>query len=493
MGAVLPLRMTFAIVDDLYVESLQSSYHNGTATPSDVVGSVYTRISDYPDQAIWITLIPKSDALTRARRLESQYPDPSSRPSLYGIPFSVKDSIDIADLPTTLACPSYAYTATSTAPVVQRLLAAGGILIGKANLDQFATGLNGTRSPYGIPRCVHDHEYISGGSSSGSVVSVAAGLVSFTVSTDTAGSTRVPAALNGVVGLKPTLGTISTVGLVPACKTADCVCVIAPTIDSTLKAYEVMHGYDEDDVYARDPQQLAILANQPALLSRSGASAENTYALPPQELVDSVLSPEYASVYGRFLSRLRLESTFKLANEFDYSPFAAANAMLYGSSIVAQRIVAFKDYIDSHGYEKLHPVTEDIFRASDGFSAVQAYQDIFELAKYRRLAAKQFSSSIGVENGGPDCGIDVLIVPSTATHPTVDEMLDDPIDLNKQLGSFTHFVNLLDLCAVAVPLKAHWTSKNGKKMPFSVTLISLPGRDGDLLELGRMIMEMRVD
>ncbi|KAK5383785.1 hypothetical protein LTS13_001977 [Exophiala xenobiotica] len=486
--------MTFADVDDLNVESLQSLYHNGTTTPSEVVGSVYTRISNYPDKAVWITLIPESEALTRARRLESQYLDPSSRPSLYGIPFSVKDSIDIADLPTTLACPSYAYTATSTAPVVQRLLAAGGILIGKTNLDQLATGLNGTRSPYGIPRCVHDHEYISGGSSSGSVVSVAARLVSFTVSTDTAGSTRVPAALNGVVGLKPTLGTISTVGLVPACKTADSVCVIAPTIDSTLKAYEVMRGYDEDDVYARDPQQLAILANQPVLLPRSGSSVGITYALPPRELVDSVLSPEYASIYGRFLSRLRLERTFKLANEFDYSPFASANAMLYGSSIVAQRIVAFKDYIDAHGYGKLHPVIQDIFKASDGFTAVQAYQDIFELAKYKRLAAKEFNSSVGVENGGRDGGgIDVLIVPTTATHPTVDEMLDDPIDLNKRLGSFTHFVNLLDLCAVAVPLKVHWTSKNGKKMPFSVTLISMPGRDRDLLELGRRIMEMRVD
>jgi len=255
-----------------------------------------------------------------------------------------------------------------------------------------------------------------------------------------------------------------------------------------------MRGYDEDDVYAREPQQLAILYNQPVLLPRSGSSVGITYALPPRVLVDSVLSPEYASLYGRFLSRLRLERTFKLADGFDYSPFASANAMLYGSSIVAQRIVAFKNYIDAHGYEKLHPVIQDIFKASDGFTAVQAYQDIFELAKYKRLAAKEFTSSIGVQNGGRDGGgVDVLIVPSTATHPTVDGMLDDPIELNKRLGSFTHFVNLLDLCAVAVPLKAHWTSKNGKKMPFSVTLISMPGRDRDLLELGRRIMEMRVD
>jgi allophanate hydrolase len=238
---------------DLSIERLRESYHQKTITPSDVVRTVYTRIANYPDKAVWITLIDQKIALERAQKLSQQYPEADARPALYGIPFSVKDSIDIADMPTTLACPSYTYTATTTAPVVQRILDAGGILIGKTNLDQFATGLNGTRSPYGMPRCVRDPEYISGGSSSGGVVSVGAHLVSFAVTIDTAGSTRVPAALNGLVGLKPTLGTISTVGLVPACKTADCVTIIAPTIETSREALDVLQSYDEDDVYAREP------------------------------------------------------------------------------------------------------------------------------------------------------------------------------------------------------------------------------------------------
>ena len=249
---------------DLSIEGLRESYREKAVNPSDVIRTVYSRMANFSDKAVWITLIDQDVALKRAQELSQEFPDADVRPALYGIPFSVKDSIDIAGMPTTLACPSYAYTATKTAPVVQRILDAGGILIGKTNLDQFATGLNGTRSPYGIPRCVRDPEYISGGSSSGGAASVGAHLVSFAVATDTAGSTRVPAALNGLVGLKPTLGTISTVGLVPACKTADCITIIAPTIETAKCALDVMQSYDEDDEYAREPWELACLAQQPS-------------------------------------------------------------------------------------------------------------------------------------------------------------------------------------------------------------------------------------
>lgn len=468
-----PIPVKPALWDDLSIETLRGLYELDKLTPSNVVRHSYARISVYHDKAVWITLVSEGDALKRAADLTRQYPDPKNRPPLYGIPFSVKDSIDIAGMPTTLACASYAYTASKTAPVVQRILDAGGMLIGKTNLDQFATGLNGTRSPYGVPRCVHDADYISGGSSSGSVVSVAAKLVSFSVATDTAGSTRVPSALNGMVGLKPTLGTVSTVGLVPACKTADCITIIAPTIETTTAALDVMQAYDEDDIYARDEQQLAALARQPSWKLSSSTPALR-FGLPPQALLDSVLSPEYGRLFGQFLSGLK-GVNLTSSSTFDYEPFAAANAMLYGSSIVSQRIVAFKDYLDAHGYDELHPVVREIFGASAGFDAVRAYEDIFALTKYRRLAHRQFSTGT----------LDILIVPSTATHPTVAEILAHPIDLNKRLGSFTHFVNLLDLCAVAVPLRASWKSKNGKDMPFGVTLISTPGRDRDLLDLGR--------
>lgn len=504
--------------DDLSIETLHALYDRGTTTPAAMVRSVYERIAAYSDKAVWITLVSQEEALRRAEELQRRYADHGAqnprRPALFGIPFSVKDSIDIKDMPTTMACPSYAYTATATAPVVQRILDAGGILIGKTNLDQFATGLNGTRSPYGIPRCVHDPDYISGGSSSGSVVSVAANLVSFTVATDTAGSTRVPAALNGMIGLKPTLGTISTVGLVPACKTADCITIIARTVESTLAALDVMQAYDEDDIFSREPQQLAMLAQQEqqrwtqweSLSSLSLSltpSAEHTgpqrlrIGLPPRDLLDSALSPEYARLFDRFTARLtgldgiQVIPASATASEFDYAPFAAANAMLYGSSIVAQRISAFKEYLDLHGHDQLHPVIREIFQASAGFDAVRAYEDIFALASSRRRAAKQFRRG---SNSEDESGIDILVVPSTATHPTVEEMLADPVEMNKRLGSFTHFVNLLDLCAVSIPVTgATWKSRRrGRDMPFGVTLISLPGSDRRLLQLGRRLQDLRV-
>jgi allophanate hydrolase len=480
---------------DLSIEGLRESYREKAVNPSDVIRTVYRRIANYFDKAVWITLIDQDVALKRAQELSQRFPDADARPALYGIPFSVKDSIDIAGMPTTLACPSYAYTATKTAPVVQRILDAGGILIGKTNLDQFATGLNGTRSPYGIPRCGHDPEYISGGSSSGGAAGVGARLVSFAVATDTAGSTRVPAALNGLVGLKPTLGTISTVGLVPACKTADCITIIARTTETTRCALDVMQSYDEDDEYAREPWELACLAQQPSWFLSGSSTTSVRYGLPPKDLVDSALSPPYAGLFSRFLKSLGKTEMMSKVSAFDYAPFDQANAMLYGSSIVSQRIVAFKDYLYTHGYDKLHPAVADIFSASAGFDAVQAYEDIFSLKKYKRLAHKAFRggpSIPSVTREEADERIDVLIVPSTTTHPTVEEMLADPLALNKRLGTFTHFVNLLDLCALSVPIKASWKSRNGKNMPFGVTLIALPGRDRDLLDLGERLIEMDV-
>ncbi|OIW22776.1 amidase signature enzyme [Coniochaeta ligniaria NRRL 30616] len=377
-------------IESLDIGLLQSGYEKGLFTPSDVVRAVFDRIDAYPDKAVWITLLSRDHAIADAERLTQLHANDKPLPPLYGIPFSVKDSIDIAGYPTTLAC---------------------AILIGKTNLDQFATGLSGHRSPYGTPRCVHDASYISGGSSSGSAVSVAADLVSFTVATDTAGSTRVPAALNGLVGLKPTLGTVST------------------TVDDARAAWLVMRGYDEADVYAR-----AALPAWPNAWPT--ARADLRFGVPPLELLEK-LSPAYASLFA-----------------------VAANDMLYGSSVVAQRLVAFDEYIASHGLDGLHPVVIDIFAASGGFDAAEV----------------QFRDAL-----------DVLVVPSTVTHFTVAEMDEDPIGRNKVMGTFTHFVNLLDLCAVQVPAGT-WRNGQGRAMPFGVTLIGQAGRDGELMELGRELM-----
>jgi Asp-tRNA(Asn)/Glu-tRNA(Gln) amidotransferase A subunit family amidase len=282
------------------------------------------------------------------------------------------------------------------------------------------------------------------------------------------------------------LGTISTVGLVPACKTADCITIIAKTVQTTRSALRVMRSYDENDIFARDNLQLAVLASQPSLWDPRLDSRVIRYAVPPQETISLALSETYLDLFGKVLQKLSSLDFLAEETAFDYTPFASANAMLYGSSIVSQRIAAFKKYLDTTGMGDMHPTVRDIFNASQGLDAVRAYEDIFALTEHRRKAMRQFRSWSLLT---PKTGLDVLIVPSTATHPTVPEMLADPLELNKRLGSFTHFVNLLDLCAVAVPVGGTWTSKNGKMMPFSVTLISTPGRDEDLLELAQRLLK----
>lgn len=447
----------------LDVASLQSVYSTRELSPLDVVHFIYKQIASYHDKAVWIHLISIADALDYASSLVQRFKG-KPLPPLYGVPFSVKDSIDVAGIPTTVACRSFAYNPTRTAPVVQKILDAGGILIGKTNLDQFATGLVGHRSPYGTPRCVFDSDYISGGSSSGSAVSVAACLVSFTVATDTAGSTRVPATLNGLVGLKPTLGTLSTVGLVPACKTADCITVITRTFADVRAAWEVMKGYDDEDVYAR--------SSLPSCLPWPSAIR---FGVPPDNLL-ALLSTDYARLFSLVVELLS-SSLGCVRTPFDYGAFQSANNMLYGTSIVAQRLVAFDSYLQIHGPDDLHPVIREIFSSSSGFDAVRAYQDIFDLASYKRRAEIQFRD------------IDILVVPSTIKHFTVAEIDEDPIGRNKLMGTFTHFVNLLDLCAVSVPA-GMWKNARGNEMPFGVTLIGQAGRDKDLMELGSRLMKV---
>ncbi|KAH8902872.1 putative glutamyl-tRNA amidotransferase subunit A [Coniochaeta sp. PMI_546] len=424
--------------ESLNIDLLRSGYEKGLFTPSDVVRAVFDRIDAYPDKAVWISLVSREHALADAERLTQLHANSKPPPPLFGIPFSVKDSIDVAGYPTTLACPSFAYAAERTAPVVQRIIDAGGIFIGKTNLDQFATGLSGHRSPYGTPRCVCDPDYISGGSSSGSAVS-------------------------------PTLGTVSTVGLVPACKTADCVTVIAKTVDDAKAAWRVMKGYDENDVYAR--ANLPVWPN-PWPTARTGLS----FGVPPPELLE-LLSPDYAELFASVTETLSTRLGLLKAS-FDYSPFQSANDMLYGSSIVAQRLVAFDDYIAAHGLDDLHPVVKEIFAASSGFDAVRAYKDIFALQALRRRAEMQFRDRV-----------DVLVVPSTVAHFTVAEMEERPLERNRLMGAFTHFVNLLDLCAVQVPAGT-WRNGKGVVMPFGVTLIGQAGRDEELLDLGKDLMEV---
>ncbi|OAP57194.1 allophanate hydrolase [Fonsecaea erecta] len=460
-------------ISSLNVVDLRAHYASRRLSPVDVVRHVYDRIRSYQerDPAVWIHLIPQSTAVMRAEELVATYYSSDDRPlpSLFGIPFSVKNSIDVKGLPTTLACSTFSYTPEETAPVVSRILAAGGILIGATNLDQFATGLTGVRSPYGIPRCVFDADYVSGGSSSGSAVSVAASLVSFTVCTDTGGSTRVPAAYNGLVGLKPTLGTISTVGLVPACKNIDCVCMMARTMDDAEQVWDVMRAFDERDVYARRELPVWSPWKDPI-----------RFAIPPEDLLHD-MSPAYAELFQNVVTALRSRSDWCVEAEgFDYAPFGAANQMLYDSSIVSQRLLAFEGYIKTWGLEHLHPAIQTTFRQAmdNRFSAERAYDDIFTLAGHRRQAEMQFRDHI-----------DVLVVPSTIDHPTVAQLAEEPMARNKVLGRFTNFVNLLDLAAVSVPA-GWWLNPGGKKMPFGVTVVGQAGKDRELMAFGQEVVRM---
>jgi allophanate hydrolase len=459
-------------ISSLDIADLSTHYANKTLSPAAVVRHVYERISSYQDKSVWIYLVPESESLARAEELASTYQHSnysSPLPPLFGIPFSVKDSVDIIGLPTTLACPSFAYKAAATAPAIARLLTAGAILIGKTNLDQFATGLAGVRSPYGAPRCVYDAEYISGGSSSGSAVSVAASLVSFTVCTDTGGSTRVPAALNGLVGLKPTLGTISSQGLFPACKNIDCVCVMSRNMEDAEAVLKVMKWYDERDVCARRELPRWEAWHEPVRLG-----------IPPHDLLHD-LSPAYAGLFVRITDNLKDQPGWCVQSDgFDYRPFELANQMLYDSSIVSQRLLAFDPFIASHGLEDLHPAIKTTFQTAmdNRFSAVRAYEDIFTLASHKRQAEYQFRDNI-----------DILIVPSTVDHFTVAELEEKPMERNKVMGRFTSFVNLLDLAAVTVPV-GWWINKNGKDMPFGVTVIGQAGKDKELMAFGKKLMEM---
>lgn len=471
-------------IESLEIEDLLVGYRKQRFAPVDVINEVYDRIDAYheKDKAVWITLIPREQATAYAAALENKYAGESSSravglPPLYGVPFSVKDSFDVVTFSTTVACPSYAYQPSRTATVVQRLLDAGAIMVGKTNLEQFATGLTGCRSPYGTPRCVYDPAYVTGGSSSGAAVSVGARLVSFAVGSDTAGSIRMPAALNGLVGWKPTLGTLSAVGVVPAVATVDCVCVIAKTVDDAQAAWNVMKGFDEEDPYAR-----RVLPEWPWPFPRGGQSEQIRFGVPPPELLE-VLSPDYATLFSAAVETLTSAVGMALT-AFDYTPFQAANEMLYGSSIVTQRLVAFEDYIRKHGLEQLHPAVGAVFAAASSspqgapWTAVDAHRDLQALQWQRRAAEAVFRDSI-----------DILVVPTAPTHFTVAEVDEDPLGTNKVLGAFSQFVNPLDLCAVAVPAGT-WKNPGGRVMPFGITLIGQAGRDEEILDLGRRVMNV---
>ncbi|MGB9364745.1 MAG: allophanate hydrolase [Xanthobacteraceae bacterium] len=427
--------------------------HRGGASPQDTIAQCYARIRAHNDPAIFITLRDEADACAEARASAAK--GNTSLP-LYGVPFAVKDNIDVAGLRTTAACPAFAYTAKADAMCVARLRAAGAICIGKTNLDQFATGLVGVRSPYGVPRNVFDTKLIPGGSSSGSAVAVAAGLVPFALGTDTAGSGRVPAALGNIVGLKPSLGVVSTAGVVPACRTLDCVSVFALTVDEAWAAFAAMAGQDIADPFMRNRAPGVPGPVPPGL--RIGVPLKGQRVF----FGDQVSAAEFAAAIERFAK------LGAVVTEIDIEPFYETARLLYEGPWVAERYLATQKVIASSP-EALHPVTREIIMSGARASATDAFAAFYKLEDLRRVRDHIFRQ------------IDVLLVPTMPTAYTVKQVLADPIGLSSRLGTYTNFVNLLDLAGLALP-----ASMKGDGTPFGVTLLAPGGQDALLASLGRV-------
>lgn len=372
--------------------------------------------------------------------------------ALQGLRGAVKDNIDVAGLPTTAACPAFAYTPTEHAAVVQRLLDAGAQVVGKTNLDQFACGLNGTRSPYGAVPNAFDAAYVSGGSSSGSAYVVATGQVDIALGTDTAGSGRVPAGLNNIVGLKPSKGLISTRGVVPAAQSVDCVSIFARTVGLAAQVLAVAMGHDAQDPYSR-PLQLASRSFPAAF--RFGVPAPLTFC------GDELARSEFECAVTRLTALGGTPVTI------DFSPLAEAAALLYESALVAERYAAIRPFFDAHDAEVMEPV-RSIIASGRAYSAA----DLFD-AQTRLRALGQRAAALWA-------GVDLLLVPTAPTHYRIADMLADPVALNRNLGAYTNFVNLLDYAALSVP-----SSLRADGLPFGITLIGPCGGDWQLAELGQ--------
>jgi allophanate hydrolase len=440
----------------LDLQTLRASYAGGTLTPTALIDEICARIDAHGDPAVWIHRLSRDELRAHARRVEAR--GPADQP-LYGVPFAIKDNIDLAGVPTTAACPEFAYTPASSATVVQRLLDAGAIPIGKTNLDQFATGLVGVRSPYGVPRNPFHPEMIPGGSSSGSAVAVSAGLVSFALGTDTAGSGRVPAMFNNLVGLKPTRGWFSTRGVVPACRSLDCVSVFALTVDEATTVAHICGEFDPADAWAR-PAPGAAKTFEPT----AGRPAAFWFGVPSASQLEwfgDALSP------GVFAEAVRgFEKLGGVRVEIDFAPFRDAARLLYEGPWVAERWAAVRAF-HAKNAAAIFPVTRQIIEGGAKPLAVDAFEALYKLAELRRAADKVWAT------------IDTLLLPTAATIYTRAQVEADPITLNSRLGHYTNFANLLDTAALAIP-----AGFRADGLPFGVTLFGSAWSDAELAALG---------
>ncbi|HKO47042.1 MAG TPA: allophanate hydrolase [Polyangiaceae bacterium] len=435
---------------------LRERYAASALTPTALVEQLADVWQASFAKHVWIHLETKDQLLAAARRLEQRKAAGEALP-LYGLPFAVKDNIDVAGMPTTAACPGFSHVPTESAFVVQRLLAAGALVVGKTNLDQLATGLVGVRSPYGVAENPFDAERIPGGSSSGSAVAVSSGLVSFALGTDTAGSGRIPASFNNLVGLKPTRGLLSTSGVVPACRSLDCVSVFALTVPDASLVAEIAAGPDKSDAYSRaDADRVRFVPGD--------APSSFRFGVPSAPYLQELDYGGTRADFERAVERLkRLGGT---PVELDFEPFHATGQMLYEGAFVAERAASLHGILSKNPSGVLPVITKVLSRA-EGFSAKDAFLGMQTLAEHARRTLLAWPS------------IDLFIVPTTPFFPKVSEVEADPIGLNSRLGALMNFANLLDLSALAVP-----SDLRADGLPFGITLFGKRDADAFLAAIG---------
>lgn len=431
--------------------SAQSQPLRSRAELASIITIAYERIERDRRRNCWIYVRPIEEALAEADALAQRAEKGEVLP-LLGVPFGVKDNIDVEGMPTTAACPSFEYVAAQSARCVERLTAAGTICLGKTNLDQFATGLSGTRSPYGTCSSAANDLYISGGSSSGSAAAVASGHIAFALGTDTGGSGRIPAGFNGIIGIKPTVGLISSRGLVPNCPTLDCPSIFCNSIAEGRILLGLIEGFDDTDPFSR--QRIGSSSPSPRKFRFGQVSVGH---------LNSFGMPECNDFYRQACARL--SGLGGQARQIDFTPFAEAGEMLFSGPWIAERYAAISKLLDiDHG--ELLEVTRNVLNAAARFSAIDAFAAQHRLLKLRRQIQSLFEE------------IDVLVVPTAPRPFTISEMMEDPITLNNRLGYYSYFANLVDLCAVAVP-----NATLGNGMPMGITLLAPAWRDHALLDL----------
>lgn len=439
---------------NLTISAIHQAYKSGELTPETLVTNLLAKAKEYPNA--WIHLLSTEEVSPYIEALADKSIDDLP---LYGIPFAIKDNIDLAGIPTTAACPEFSYIAEKSAHVVEKLIEAGAIPLGKTNLDQFATGLNGTRSPYGATPNSFDAKYISGGSSAGSSVVTAAGLTTFSLGTDTAGSGRVPACFNNLVGLKPSIGLFSSTGMVRACKSLDCTSVFSLTAEDAQTVFSVAADFDETDGYARKNP----ITNQ----GQVPFPEKFTFAVPQVDQLKFFGSDTYEKAYFDAIKQLEAIGGTKV--ELDFSPFFDTATLLYDGPWIAERFIATEDIITNNP-QAMMDVTRTVINNTSKYKATDVFSAFYKVQDFKQKADKIVAS------------VDVLVTPTAGRHFTIEELNEEPILRNSQLGYYTNFMNMLDYAALAVP-----TSFTEEKMPFGITLFSDAMTDQKLLTLASRI------